>query len=82
MSDSDYTIPISQSEESHAESQAEYGYKILNAGEVLYQRYSIIKELGSGGFATTYLATDLKANPEIKCAVKQLQPRFNSPAIC
>ncbi len=81
MSDSDFTIPISQSENSHQESRAEYGYRILKPGEILNHRYSIVKELGSGGFATTYLAIDTQSKLQIKCAIKQLQPRFNSPAI-
>ncbi len=81
MSDSDFTIPISQSENSQQESRAEYGYKVLKPGELLNQRYSIIKELGSGGFATTYLAIDTHSKLQIKCAVKQLQPRYNSPTI-
>ncbi len=81
MSDSDFTIPISQSENSHQESRAEYGYKILKPGEIINQRYSIVKELGSGGFATTYLAVNTKSKLQAKCAIKQLQPRFNSPAI-
>ncbi|MGF1539260.1 MAG: tetratricopeptide repeat protein [Pleurocapsa sp.] len=81
MSDSDFTIPISQSENSPQESRAEYGYKILEPGELLKQRYSIIKELGSGGFATTYLAIDTQSKFQVKCAVKQLQPRYNSPTV-
>ena len=79
MSDSDYTIPISQSE-SHSEHNIEYGYKALKPGELLNQRFLIVKELGSGGFATTYLALD-KYSPKQKYAVKQLQPRFNSPSV-
>jgi eukaryotic-like serine/threonine-protein kinase len=83
MSDSDFTIPISQSENSHSENNtnAEYGYKALKAGDVLNQRFEIIKELGSGGFATTYLALDLQSAAKTKCAVKQLQPKFNSYSI-
>jgi eukaryotic-like serine/threonine-protein kinase len=80
MSDSDFTIPISQSEDSHSENNtnAEYGYKALKPGDLLNQRFEIVRELGSGGFATTYLALDLHSAAETKCAVKQLQPRFNS----
>ena len=81
MSDSDFTIPISHSEESNTADKAEYGYKVLNCNDVLHQRYCIVKELGSGGFATTYLAIDRQSNPPVKCAIKQLQPRFNSPTI-
>jgi eukaryotic-like serine/threonine-protein kinase len=81
MSDSDFTIPISQSEGFHSERNAEYGYKVLKPGDVLGERFSIVRELGSGGFATTYLAIDKQSEREIKCAVKQLQPRFNSSSV-
>ena len=80
MSDSDFTIPISQSE-SHSEHNIEYGYKTLEAGELLNQRFLIVRELGSGGFATTYLASDKYSSKPKKYAVKQLQPRFNSPSV-
>ncbi|PSB12175.1 serine/threonine protein kinase [Pleurocapsa sp. CCALA 161] len=79
MSDSDFTIPISQSQNSSAEHSTEYGYKALKTGDVLNQRFEIIRELGSGGFATTYLALDRQSG--VKCAVKQLQPKFNSPSV-
>ncbi|MDJ0567727.1 MAG: tetratricopeptide repeat protein [Pleurocapsa sp. MO_192.B19] len=81
MSDSDFTIPISQSEDSSSECNTEYGYKALKPGDILNRRYYILNELGSGGFATTYLAIDKQSAKQTKCAVKQLQPRFNSPAI-
>ncbi|MGL5078199.1 MAG: tetratricopeptide repeat protein [Waterburya sp.] len=83
MSDSEFTIPISQSQDSHSENHAntEYGYKALKPGDILNQRFEIVKELGSGGFATTYLALDLQSTEHTKCAVKQLQPRFNSFAV-
>lgn len=82
MSDPDYTIPVSQSNEFHPDpAKIEYGYKILNAGDVIGNRYRIVRELGSGGFATTYLAVDEQSQSQLRCVVKQLQPRFNSPAI-
>ena len=81
MSDSDFTIPISQSENSHSGSNTEYGYKALKTGDLLHQRFHILRELGSGGFATTYLAIDKQSVNQTKCAVKQLQPRFNSSSI-
>lgn len=81
MSDSDFTIPISQSEDSQSEVSSEYGYKLLKPGDIVNQRFSIIRELGSGGFATTYLAIDMESKIETKCAIKQLQPRFNSVAV-
>ncbi|MBE9047779.1 tetratricopeptide repeat protein [Pleurocapsales cyanobacterium LEGE 10410] len=80
MSDSDFTIPISQSETCF-EGNAEYGYKVLKTGDILNQRFYIVKELGSGGFATTYLALDTHSATQTRCAVKQLQPRFNSPSV-
>ncbi|MEL6581623.1 MAG: tetratricopeptide repeat protein [Cyanobacteria bacterium J06621_12] len=80
MSDSDFTIPISQAEDSSVEHYTEYGYKALETGDLLNQRFQIIKELGSGGFATTYLASDRQLK-QVKCAVKQLQPKFNSPSV-
>ena len=81
MSDSDFTIPISQSENPADEQYADYGYKALKAGDILNQRFRIVRELGSGGFATTYLAVDLQSTHQRKCAVKQLQPKFNSSSI-
>ena len=81
MSDPDYTIPISSSQESTPNQKIEYGYKILNSGEIVGGQYRIIKELGSGGFSTTYLAVDIASEEERKFVVKQLQPRFNSPSI-
>ena len=81
MSDSDFTIPISQSQESHSGVNAEYGYKVLKTGDLLAQRFYILRELGSGGFATTYLALDEQSPDRSKCAVKQLQPRFNSSSV-
>ncbi|MEY2858904.1 MAG: hypothetical protein RLZZ74_3217 [Cyanobacteriota bacterium] len=81
MSDSDFTIPISQSQDSSAEQKSEYGYKALKTGDLLNHRFDIIRELGSGGFATTYLASDRQSATQVKCAVKQLQPKFNSPSV-
>jgi eukaryotic-like serine/threonine-protein kinase len=80
MSDPDYTIPISATENSYPASKTKYGYKVLSAGDVIGKKYQIIKELGSGGFATTYLAK-VNDRTQRKCVIKQLQPRFNSPAI-
>ena len=81
MSDPDYTIPISSSQESTPDQKIEYGYKILNSGEIVGGRYRIISELGSGGFSTTYLAVDIASEDKTQVVVKQLQPRLNSPAI-
>ena len=84
MSDPDYTIPVSltgkSASSSYAASKTKYGYKVLSSGDVIGGKYQIIKELGSGGFATTYLA-QINDTTGRKCVIKQLQPRFNSPAI-
>lgn len=42
-------------------------------------RYQIIKRLGKGGFAHTYLAKNLMAPGEPKCVVKQLRPKVEHP---
>jgi eukaryotic-like serine/threonine-protein kinase len=42
-------------------------------------RYQIIKRLGKGGFAHTYLAKNLAAPGEPKCVVKQLRPKVEHP---
>jgi eukaryotic-like serine/threonine-protein kinase len=42
-------------------------------------RYQIIKRLGKGGFAHTYLAKNLAAPGEPKCVVKQLRPKVDHP---
>ncbi|WP_066374986.1 MULTISPECIES: bifunctional serine/threonine-protein kinase/formylglycine-generating enzyme family protein [unclassified Anabaena] len=44
-------------------------------GDILRNRYQIIKLLGSGGFGDTYLAEDLgiPINPKPKCVVKRLK---------
>jgi eukaryotic-like serine/threonine-protein kinase len=42
-------------------------------------RYQIIKRLGKGGFAHTYLAKNLTAPGEPKCVVKQLRPKVAHP---
>jgi eukaryotic-like serine/threonine-protein kinase len=42
-------------------------------------RYQIIKRLGKGGFAHTYLAKNLAAPGEPQCVVKQLRPKIEHP---
>lgn len=52
-------------------------------GQILRQRYKIIRLLGEGGFGKTYLAEDLDlpVNPKPKCVVKQLHPQMINPDI-
>lgn len=42
-------------------------------------RYQIIKRLGKGGFAHTYLAKNLTDPGEPKCVLKQLRPKVQHP---
>ena len=42
-------------------------------------RYQIIKRLGKGGFAHTYLAKNLTAPGAPQCVVKQLRPKVEHP---
>jgi serine/threonine-protein kinase len=48
---------------------------------VLDGRYQIIKRLGKGGFAHTYLAKNLTDPDRSTCVVKQLRPRIAHPRI-
>ncbi|MFM2303296.1 MAG: hypothetical protein RLZZ135_705 [Cyanobacteriota bacterium] len=44
-------------------------------------RYQIIKRLGKGGFAHTYLAKNLAAPGEPQCVMKQLRPKVQHPRV-
>ena len=52
-------------------------------GNILRQRYRIIKELGKGGCGETYLAEDLDipVTPKPVCGVKRLHPTIIDPEI-
>ncbi len=47
---------------------------------LLQQRYRILSSLGAGGFGRTYLATDRSRFDEY-CAIKELTPSTQSPAV-
>lgn len=47
--------------------------KPINIGEILSERYRIIKQLGQGGFGRTYLAEDLNRFHEY-CVLKEFAP--------
>lgn len=48
-------------------------------GITLSSRYSIIRHLGGGGFAQTYLAEDQQLPGNHLCVVKQLKPQATDP---
>ena len=48
---------------------------------ILVGRYEIIRELGGGGFAITFLAKDYLQPSQPLCVVKQLRPEHNEPRI-
>ncbi|MFB2967844.1 WG repeat-containing protein [Aerosakkonema sp. BLCC-F183] len=50
-------------------------------GKTLRNRYKIIKQLGSGGFGDTYLATDMDLPGNPQCVVKHLTPKTPDPAV-
>ena len=81
MPDQDQTIPSSETPDLSPDLAGEYQFQMIYPGDIIGQKYQIIKELGSGGFATTYLAINILSNQKSKCVIKQLQPRFNSPSI-
>ena len=55
----------------------------LNPGDILRQRYQIIKKLGEGGFATTYTTKDTLGKPEnLLCVVKEIgRPQSHDPSL-
>jgi serine/threonine protein kinase len=57
------------------------GKREPNPSKIVGGRYLILKELGQGGFAKTYLAQDLEATDNSQCVIKQLQPNLTKPEI-
>lgn len=47
---------------------------VLNQGDILRDRYQIIKELGRGGWGITYLAKDIELPTEPNCVIKEITP--------
>ncbi|MEO1593327.1 MAG: serine/threonine protein kinase, partial [Cyanobacteria bacterium J06632_22] len=43
-------------------------------GQVLNQRYKLIRVLGAGGFGQTFVAIDTQRAGNPECVVKQLRP--------
>ncbi len=54
----------------------------LNPGDILRDRYRIIGNLGQGGFAKTYTASDLEESGNPLCVVKEIKPpQANCPEV-
>ncbi|MFB2897652.1 tetratricopeptide repeat protein [Aerosakkonemataceae cyanobacterium BLCC-F50] len=53
----------------------------LMLGKTLRGRYQIIRQLGSGGFSTTFVAKDLDLPGQPLCVVKQLKSNDSDPSI-
>jgi serine/threonine protein kinase len=53
----------------------------LMFGKTLRGRYQIIRQLGSGGFSTTFVAKDLDLPGQPLCVVKQLKSKDSEPSI-
>ncbi len=48
---------------------------------ILDGRFQIIKKLGQGGFAATYLARNLSSPEKSPCVIKHLKPRVQHPRV-
>ncbi len=54
--------------------------KIMHApGAIVGNHYQIIQKLGRDGLGRTYLAKNLQAQADSRCAIEQIQPQLNSP---
>ena len=53
----------------------------LMLGKTLRGRYQIIRQLGSGGFSTTFVAKDLDLPGQPLCVVKQLKSNDSDPSL-
>lgn len=62
----------------HSDSNSE---KIMHfPGSIIGNRYQIIQKLGREEMSRTYLAKDLQATGDARCAVEQLEPTFKNEA--
>ncbi|MCX7596880.1 MAG: WG repeat-containing protein [Fischerella sp.] len=54
---------------------------MLVNGTILRNHYQIVQQLGSGGFADTYLAKDMDLPTHAQCVVKHLKPTSPDPSV-
>ncbi|PMB41302.1 hypothetical protein CEN40_20615 [Fischerella thermalis CCMEE 5205] len=54
---------------------------MLVNGTILRNHYQIVQQLGSGGFADTYLAKDMDLPTYAQCVVKHLKPTSPDPSV-
>ena len=52
----------------------------IQPGQILSNRYAVIRQLGQGGFGRTYLAEDINRFRE-PCVLKEFSPQVQTPYV-
>ena len=52
----------------------------IQPGQILSNRYAIVRQLGQGGFGRTYLAEDINRFREA-CVLKEFSPQVQTPYV-
>jgi serine/threonine protein kinase len=74
-------MPTSKPDLSDSISQVTNSNKTMHApGSIIGDRYQIIQKLGREGEGKTYLAKNLQATGDNRCAIEQLSPNYDSEA--
>ncbi len=58
----DFVLPLVQEKLKNENEIKDENFDDIKVGTVLYNRYELLKEIGSGGLSTVYLAKDMKIN--------------------